>query len=69
VADLLFLLITLAFFTVAVGFVSVCDRVIGPDLEHGPASGAGDVDLATGPGVDPAAADGVAAPATPGALR
>ena len=35
-ADLLFLLITVAFFAIAVGFVRVCDRVIGPDDEAGP---------------------------------
>lgn len=34
-ADLLFLLITVAFFAIAVGFVRICDRIIGPDAEQG----------------------------------
>jgi hypothetical protein len=31
VADLLFVIITIAFFVVCVGYVRVCDRIIGPD--------------------------------------
>jgi hypothetical protein len=31
VADLLFVLITIAFFALCVGYVKVCDRIIGPD--------------------------------------
>ena len=31
VADVLFVLITLAFFALCVGYVRVCDRIIGPD--------------------------------------
>jgi hypothetical protein len=30
-ADLLFVIITVAFFVVCVGYVRVCDRIIGPD--------------------------------------
>jgi len=30
-ADLLFVVITIAFFVVCVGYVHVCDRIIGPD--------------------------------------
>ena len=44
-ADALFILITVAFFAIAVGFVKVCDRVIGPDDEHGPLSEHGEPDL------------------------
>ena len=33
-ADLLFLLVTVAFFAAAAGFVLLCDRIIGPDAEH-----------------------------------
>jgi hypothetical protein len=33
VADLLFLVILVAFFAVAVVFVHACERIIGPDLE------------------------------------
>jgi hypothetical protein len=31
VADLLFVVITVAFFALAVGYVRLCDRIIGPD--------------------------------------
>jgi hypothetical protein len=31
VADILFLLITAAFFAVSVGYVKLCDKIIGPD--------------------------------------
>ena len=29
--DLLFVVVTIAFFVVCVGYVHVCDRIIGPD--------------------------------------
>jgi len=48
-ADLLFVFITVAFFAIAVGFVRVCDRIIGPDADFG--------DLTHGGEADPAAAD------------
>ena len=32
-ADVLFLVITVAFFAAAAGFVTLCDRVIGPDAD------------------------------------
>jgi hypothetical protein len=31
VADLLFVVITVAFFAICVAYVRVCDRIIGPD--------------------------------------
>jgi hypothetical protein len=31
VADVLFVVITIAFFVLCVGYVKVCDRIIGPD--------------------------------------
>jgi len=31
VADLLFVVITVAFFAICVAYVQVCDRIIGPD--------------------------------------
>jgi hypothetical protein len=31
VADVLFVVITVAFFVLCVGYVKVCDRIIGPD--------------------------------------
>jgi hypothetical protein len=31
VADLVFVIITIAFFVLCVGYVRVCDRIIGPD--------------------------------------
>jgi hypothetical protein len=31
VADLLFIIITVAFFAVGVAYVRLCDRIIGPD--------------------------------------
>jgi hypothetical protein len=31
VADLLFIVITIAFFAVGVAYVRLCDRIIGPD--------------------------------------
>jgi hypothetical protein len=30
-ADLVFVVITIAFFVVCVGYVRLCDRIIGPD--------------------------------------
>ena len=33
-ADLLFIAITIAFFTLAAGFVKICDHIIGPDTDH-----------------------------------
>jgi hypothetical protein len=30
-ADLLFVVITIVFFVVCIGYVHVCDRIIGPD--------------------------------------
>ena len=30
-ADVLFVVITIAFFVLCVGYVKVCDRIIGPD--------------------------------------
>jgi hypothetical protein len=33
-ADVLFLVITVAFFLLCVGYVQVCDRIIGPDPRH-----------------------------------
>ena len=41
-ADVLFVLITVAFFVVCVGYVKLCDRIIGPDprpIEGVPDSG------------------------------
>jgi len=37
-ADVLFLLITVAFFAMAAGFVRLCDKVIGPDSDALPAA-------------------------------
>jgi len=45
VSDLLFVILTLVFFGLAVGLVRGCDRVIGPDeldVDDGAASGAAD---------------------------
>jgi hypothetical protein len=39
--DVLFVLVLIAFFAVCVGFVKVCERIIGPDPEG--------VSLSTGP--------------------
>ncbi|HMS86804.1 MAG TPA: hypothetical protein PK748_10775 [Acidimicrobiales bacterium] len=61
-ADLLFLVITVAFFAAAAGFVSVCDRVIGPDSDHADASGVGDTDDPPGDG------SGAGQPSAPPAL-
>ena len=43
-ADLLFLFITVAFFAIAVGFVRICDKVIGPDSEFGELTDGGEPD-------------------------
>lgn len=40
-ADVVYLLITVAFFALTIGFVRVCDRIIGPD----PAPGERDVEM------------------------
>lgn len=44
--DLLFFVVTVAFFAVAAGFVSLCDRIIGPDSDHGDPDGIGELDAA-----------------------
>lgn len=41
-ADLLYLVVTVAFFAAAAGFVHVCDRIIGPDGDHGDPQGIGE---------------------------
>ena len=61
--DLLFLVITVAFFAAAAGFVSVCDRVIGPDSDHADASGVGDIDVDDPPGAGVGAGQPAAHPA------
>jgi hypothetical protein len=33
VADVLFVVITIAFFVLCVGYVKLCDRIIGPDAQ------------------------------------
>jgi hypothetical protein len=44
-ADLLFVVITIAFFVVCVGYVHVCDRIIGPDPRRpGETDGEGSAD-------------------------
>ncbi len=43
-ADLLYLVVTVAFFAAAAGFVHVCDRIIGPDGDHGDPQGTGEPD-------------------------
>lgn len=43
-ADLLYLVVTVAFFAAAAGFVHVCDRIIGPDGDHGDPQGVGEPD-------------------------
>ncbi len=48
-ADVLFIAITVAFFAIAVAFVQLCDKIIGPDSEHGDLTETGEA----GPAVDP----------------
>jgi hypothetical protein len=38
VADLLFVVITIAFFVLCVAYVRVCDRIIGPDPTPAPSA-------------------------------
>lgn len=45
--DLLYVVVTVAFFAAAAGFVHVCDRIIGPDSDHGDPQGAGEPEPAT----------------------
>lgn len=33
-SDLIYLLVTVAFFALATGFVTVCDRIVGRDREQ-----------------------------------
>jgi hypothetical protein len=49
-ADVLYLVITVAFFAATVGFVRLCDKVIGPDSDHPDADGAGDRELESASG-------------------
>lgn len=44
-ADFLVLLVTVSFFTLTAGFILLCDRIIGPDSDHGDPQGAGEADL------------------------
>jgi hypothetical protein len=44
VADLLFVVITFAFFAICVAYVRVCDRIIGPDPATPPAEHREDAD-------------------------
>jgi hypothetical protein len=44
-ADLVFVLIVVAFFALAAGYVALCDRIIGPDPD--PDSSASDDDTTT----------------------
>jgi hypothetical protein len=45
-ADIVFVLIALAFFALAAGYVSLCDRIIGPDPElESPEPAASPIDL------------------------
>lgn len=48
VADVVYLLITAAFFVLAIGFVRVCDRIIGPEPAAGDLGDAADATAATG---------------------
>ena len=60
--DLLYLVVTVAFFAAVAGFVTLCDRIIGPDSEHGNPQGAGEpdpVDASNGADVTAAAAGAV----------
>lgn len=43
-ADFLFLFVTVSFFALTAGYVRVCDRIIGPDSDHGDPLGAGEVE-------------------------
>jgi hypothetical protein len=45
VADLLFVVITIAFFVLCVAYVRVCDRIIGPDQTPSPAPDEADRDV------------------------
>lgn len=69
-ADVLFLLITVAFFAICVAFVQLCDKIIGPDSEHGDLTELGEPDGDRAP-ADPATVDAepVPAVATTGAER
>ncbi len=42
--DVLYLVLTVAFFAGCAGFVKLCDRIVGPDSEHGDLQGAGEAD-------------------------
>jgi hypothetical protein len=42
--DLLFVALTVGFFSLAAGFVTVCDRIVGPDADHGDPQGTGEAD-------------------------
>jgi hypothetical protein len=44
VADLLFVVITVAFFVLCIGYVRVCDRIIGPDPTPTPSTPAEDAE-------------------------
>ena len=43
-ADVVFVVIILAFFALCVGYVKVCDRIIGPDPSGGEAAQAASAD-------------------------
>lgn len=60
--DVLYLVVTVAFFAAVAGFVTLCDRIIGPDSDHGNPQGAGEpepVDATHGADVGAATAGAV----------
>ena len=42
--DVVYLVLTVASFAGCAGFVKLCDRIVGPDSEHGDLHGAGEAD-------------------------
>jgi hypothetical protein len=58
--DLIVIVMTIAFFALAVGYVALCNRIIGPDEVEPDTSGGTDADLGGDAG-DRTAAEGVPA--------
>lgn len=58
-ADLVFIVITVVFFASATTFITLCDRVIGPDGDHGDPQGTGEPEPERAPEREATVAGGV----------
>ena len=58
--DLIVVIMTVGFFALAVGYVALCNRIIGPDTFEGDTTDTGDADIGGDAGDRPAPAEVIA---------